>query len=461
MVKVTISEWGDNRPLMLRWIDPETGRRRAKSSGTRNQGKAERAAALLQKDLDEGKYSTASKISWQDFTWRYSDEVLPGLAKKTRDQLGTIFNTVERLCNPAKLADVTAARLSGLAAKLRAEGKAEITIRNYLAHLRASFRWAADLGILRLMPKFPKLQRAKGSKVMKGRPISGEELERMLAVVPKVLAGQDKQPSKPSPTPDKPKRKPSKPRPERTADPTAVTSWVYYLKGLWWSGLRLRESVALSWDERAGLSVDLSGKFPMLRIRADSQKSGKDQIYPLAPEFGEMLLAVPEDQRHGRVFKLLGSINPYGGPAVVGPVTDPDYVSHVVSRIGQASGVKVDAKTKTDRKTGKPGETIKYASCHDLRRSFGFRWSRRIMPAELQELMRHEDIQTTMRFYVGANAQSTAANLWTAYGKATKNEVGNTLATIEKNQSGKQPQETTQALISQGLAKRTPQDSNL
>jgi integrase len=197
--------------------------------------------------------------------------------------------------------------------------------------------------------------------------------------------------------------------------------------------LRLRESVALSWDERAGVSVDLSGKFPMLRIRADSQKSGKDQIYPLAPEFGEMLFAVPEDQRHGRVFKLLGVVDTNANPPTIGPVDNPDHVSHIITRIGKAAGVKVDAKTKTDRKTGKPLEVIKYASCHDLRRSFGFRWSRRIMPAELQELMRHEDIQTTMRFYVGANAQSTAATLWAAYAKAgdgNNSQNGNTLATI-------------------------------
>ena len=58
---------------------------------------------------------------------------------------------------------------------------------------------------------------------------------------------------------------------------------------------------------------------------------------------------------------------------------------------------------------------VKYASAHDLRRSFGERWATRVMPQVLQELMRHESIETTLRYYVGPNAQATAAVLWEAH----------------------------------------------
>ena len=34
------------------------------------------------------------------------------------------------------------------------------------------------------------------------------------------------------------------------------------------------------------------------------------------------------------------------------------------------------------------------------------------MPQVLMELMRHESIDTTMRYYVGRNAQTTADVLW-------------------------------------------------
>ncbi|WP_428303919.1 hypothetical protein [Lacipirellula sp.] len=34
------------------------------------------------------------------------------------------------------------------------------------------------------------------------------------------------------------------------------------------------------------------------------------------------------------------------------------------------------------------------------------------MPTVLRELLRHESIETTMRFYVGQNAEATADELW-------------------------------------------------
>lgn len=58
---------------------------------------------------------------------------------------------------------------------------------------------------------------------------------------------------------------------------------------------------------------------------------------------------------------------------------------------------------------------MKCASAHDLRRSFGERWASRVMPQVLMVLMRDESIETTMRYYVGRNAQTTAEVLWQAH----------------------------------------------
>ena len=57
-------------------------------------------------------------------------------------------------------------------------------------------------------------------------------------------------------------------------------------------------------------------------------------------------------------------------------------------------------------------DTKKTASAHDLRRAFGERWAAKLMPAQLMELMRHESIDTTLSYYVGRNAERTAAMLW-------------------------------------------------
>jgi integrase len=93
------------------------------------------------------------------------------------------------------------------------------------------------------------------------------------------------------------------------------------------------------------------------------------------------------------------------------------------------------AKAKPEKATGRrakrkadadDGMKRKYASAHDLRRAFGLRWSARVMPAVLQQLMRQESIETTMRYYVGRDADAVADVLWqavesvTARGESTK-----------------------------------------
>ena len=55
------------------------------------------------------------------------------------------------------------------------------------------------------------------------------------------------------------------------------------------------------------------------------------------------------------------------------------------------------------------------SAAHDFRRAFGVRWAARLMPAQLMELMRHESIETTLRFYVGTDAQRTAEAAWAAF----------------------------------------------
>ena len=63
--------------------------------------------------------------------------------------------------------------------------------------------------------------------------------------------------------------------------------------------------------------------------------------------------------------------------------------------------------------------------------AFGVRWAARLMPAQLMELMRHESIETTLRFYVGTDAQRTAEAAWAAFERVGRQELeasGNSLA---------------------------------
>ena len=77
-----------------------------------------------------------------------------------------------------------------------------------------------------------------------------------------------------------------------------------------------------------------------------------------------------------------------------------------MSAIGRKANVVVDKKRN------------KCSTAHDLRRSFGERWAARVMPQVLTELMRHESIETTLRYYVGENALRTTKVVREAYEKS-------------------------------------------
>ena len=66
--------------------------------------------------------------------------------------------------------------------------------------------------------------------------------------------------------------------------------------------MRLGEPLELFWDRDAKLCVDLSGRRPMLRIRAELEKGFQDRLLPMTPEFAEFLLETPESEWTGRVF---------------------------------------------------------------------------------------------------------------------------------------------------------------
>ena len=387
-IKVSVNSYGDKRPLSLVYFDPVSGKKKAKSSGTRDWREAERLAGELEKELLAGRYAPASKLSWAEFRQRYEAEKGPGLSPKTMEAFRTAANHLEAVLNPDRLCKLTAAVLSGFAAKLREGGMSEVTLGSTLRHLRAALSWGVEIGLLPAVPKMV-IPRAGGARA---RAVAGEEFDRMLAAVPKV----------------------------RSTDSEA---WIFYLQGLHLGGLRLEESLILSWDEDAPFTVDLTGRRPAFRIAAKAQKARRDERLPMTEDFYRLITeATPEAERAGKVFKL-------NGLQTHCPIT-PKRVCRIVAKIGKKAGVVVATaeRRRKDKETGKlvPVTVKKFASCHDLRRSFGTRWAKRVMPAVLQRLMRHAEIATTMKYYVTMDADSVADELWgKGWGETSGNTFGN------------------------------------
>ena len=102
----------------------------------------------------------------------------------------------------------------------------------------------------------------------------------------------------------------------------------------------------------------------------------------MTPDFASFLFRTPESKRYGPVFRIVGL-------QTRTPISEK-RVSRILSAIGECAGIVVN---KADGK---------FASAHDLRRAFGTRWAARVKPATLQLLMRHESIETTLKYYVCA-----------------------------------------------------------
>jgi len=367
LIKVHVIKYPDRPRLMMRYRCPDSGKQIARSTGTTKQRDAERAAAKWEAELREGRYNKPSKMTWQYSREQYSRDVLDGMKVGTSLTYDSTLNVFERAVRPGKLAELTTAKLTAFTTKLRDDGLTPATIARHLRTLKVAARWANRQGLLLKVPQFDMPKQAKG---MKGRPIVAEEFDRMLAAAPEME---------------------------------------FYLKGLWLSGLRLAESLELRWDDAPGaLVVDFSGRRPMLRIPAESEKGGAHRTLAMAPEFAELLQTVPVAQRRGFVFR---PVTKSGEPmARTRHAVGPRFTA-----IGEKAGVIVGEREKLDS-DGKPVMVKSFASAHDLRRAFGFRWSRRVLPTILRELMRHETVETTLRYYVGQNAESTADELWRAMG---------------------------------------------
>jgi integrase len=363
-LKVTVIRRSGRRFLTMRFVDPVTGKQKTRSTKTSSRRDAERVAAKWEAELQEGRYHEPSRITWDEFRERYEDEKLSSLSSNTAEATSAAFNHLEKIVNPRNLNALNPAILSRFQAELRKTGIHETSVATHLRHLRAALNWAVSM---RLLPKSPEIQmpkRAKGRTLMRGRPISTEEFERMLAAVPAI-------------------------RP-RDAD-----NWIHYLTGLWLSGLRLEESTLISWDDDAAISVELGGRRPRLRIYAEAEKGHQDRLLPMTPDFAQFLALTPTAERRGPVFNLTG--------LQTGETITAKRISRIVSAIGKRANVVVNKAES------------KYARAHDLRRSYGTRWAGRVKPATLQLLMRHKSIKTTLKYYVEQDADDVADELWKTF----------------------------------------------
>ena len=305
-------------------------------------------------------------VDWQTFRACYESQHLAGRSPATVKKWLAVVSWVDRVVCPRYVRSVDAQAIRQVVGDMRRQHCAEPSIKSYLASLKAALRWAADAEMIATAPRFPVIKVVQ-TDVAGGRAITGEEFDRMLASCEKVVGNAN------------------------------ATGWCYLLRGLWMSGLRPRDAVELYWDRPdRQMVVDLESahRRPKIRLHGELQKGKRDELYPVTPEFARLLLETPREKRRGPVFRpVLGRTE----------TRNVQTWSKRIAAIGRHA--KVVAKHRVDG-------TVKYATAKDLRRSFGSRWAPRLRPVRLMQLMRHQSIETTMRYYVALDIEDTLDELW-------------------------------------------------
>lgn len=375
------------------WTDPTTERKKTQSTGETTKRGAQIWAGRKQAEL-EAQIGEQMDLTWANFKAQFIEQVVSPQRKKSQLTVIATLNAIETHVRPAKIASLTASVIGGFAASLRSTGITEASIKRHLSVVRTMLNWAYRMKMIR---EVPHIVMPRKVATMKGRAPTKEEFDRIIDKVAEVVGIE------------------------------AESSWLFLINGLWDSGLRITEAMELHWTDESKLCVDLTGKRPRLKIQSESDKGGKFRLLPIAPEFAKTLLSVPEKERRGYVFNPL--------PSDGGPRLQPDWVSKRISEIGKAAGVKVGDRRVRMKKDGEKTDASKYASAHDFRRAFGLRWAQLVMPHVLMQLMRHESLETTQRYYLGKNADAASDLIWDAVANTSAN-------TDEKPRQGRTSRKT-------------------
>jgi hypothetical protein len=147
------------------------------------------------------------------------------------------------------------------------------TVNSMMASLMAFVRFYKRH---RWIDELPPLEKLPVDDVMKGRPISGEEFERMLEAT-SVIVGE-----------------------------AAEASWKFALRILWESGFRIGDLMDFHWEDDRHIHPvwpTRRGHHPTIVVPS-SQKNGKSEEIPMLPGLRELLESVPKSDRTGWVVNL-------------------------------------------------------------------------------------------------------------------------------------------------------------
>jgi integrase len=369
--------------VQFKWTDAAGVPRQETYKGRETRNKIEEARLEIEDRINR----TGSRLRWSKFWERYERRWLRKLSDQSQSKPQSVNRRFVELLKTQGLGDVECAELSAdLVQELREtmedEGLAEATISSNMATLWAALAWGADMGLLPRLHR-PRNRRIKGDVAVaskgKGRPLTLEEIERMADKIrtnPKI--GEIK----------------GRPvfvrRPDENAE--QVINAINAMRLL---GLRLDDCHRLRWDiSDKDHYLKLETRTPCICL-CSAQKSGREQELPMTPDAVAWLRSLPRVGTY--VCRLNGS---------KGLHKTPNRLGRIIANAGKAAGVVTKA-------TGGKGGKAKYASAHDLRRTF-VKTLLKLLDGNLHEariLSRHASIQTLLDYYADEDTAPLATKL--------------------------------------------------
>jgi len=333
------------------WYD-FNGRRHSEScgAGSRGKNKAEKRQRRLQAELDLGVHQSNTKKTWKDFREEYEAQILPNLARQSREQIRAALNHFERLVRPGRVELIaTQAVDQFVAARRKERGKnpgsllSPATVNKDLRHIKAALKVACDWEYLAKMPKIRMVREP-------------EKLVRY--VTPEDFAKIYNEGCSSACLPHGP-----------NLGHAPELWWKALLALAYMTGWRIRELLALRWED-----VDL--KAGTIITRHGDNKGKRDERVPVHTVVVEHLLQI-------RSNRLL--VFPWGH--------DEQRLWIEFRRIQTAVRIKLVCRENHDHTPA-----CHVYGFHDLRRAFATVNAQRMKPEVLQKMMRHKSYKTTLGY---------------------------------------------------------------
>ncbi len=377
------------------------GKRHAFSCGPGKEGLklAKQEARRIHAEIVAGVFGQNSGKTWEDFRTEYTEKILSGKSEATRRQALMSLDNFARIVKPGKVSGIKTATVDGFTAARRQETKrtARLTKSDFVPHvpkhgphkgkhiwkrvrngrlyaklptnpddtvttasvnadlrnLKAALTVAVEWGYLKEMPKVRLLSEVK--------PL-------VLFVTPEHFAAL-----------------------YRACDHARLPVAQGYTPGDWWRAFLVMAYVATGWRVGQLLALkrtDVDLEQGAARVRADvsgnkAKRERRIALHPLAVEhlqrlagFGDMLFEWPHHVR---------------------------TLTTVFQEIQRHAGIHLHCDEEHEHTPA-----CHLYGFHNLRKGFGTMNSPRLSAAELQRLMQHESLTTTLTYYVdgGADAET-------------------------------------------------------